>query len=320
MLSVSTHSLPSSASSSLDMYDVPVKHKLEVHLNHIGYVPARLGPIVDAALQEGKRTISPAMSSFNPTLIRERIYQSAIIYLNGVLSQTRKWNLCRELIRSYSSIFIAGAGVSFESGLPLSSTLQSLLHFCGATNWDELRADSSKCSNFKTQFKVLNDRRQPSTSHRLLISNFPNNVLEIISLNWDNLFERAAILTHHPIDKQNQDVPTTGIRHLWKFHGDVELITHDNVAGQGGWLFPDEPGYVFTSFLQYITNTNLANEPFTLIIIGYSETDQAIYDNIIAPLEKIPPRPTYRIGLRLEKLHDDGYIVGTSDFILREIL
>ncbi|HEX9896438.1 MAG TPA: hypothetical protein VGA85_02085 [Dehalococcoidales bacterium] len=313
-------SSPNSASTSLDIYEVPVKKKLEAHIVRVGYSAAQLNPIIDAAIQEGKRSITDAVRSLSPIVIRERIYRSAVTYIESVLSQTKKWNLCRELIRNYSSVFLAGAGVSFESELPLSDTLEYLKRFCKATSWIDLRSDISKCHNFKLQFKIVSDRKVPSASHKLLIKNFPSKVLEIICLNWDDLFERAANLQKRTISKQNQNTTVTGMRHLWKFHGDVALITNDNVAGQGGWIFPDQDGYVFDSFIQYTVNTNLKNEPFTFIIIGYNEKEQAIYDKIIRPLELSPPRPTYRIGLQLDKLHDQTYIVGTSDFVLKQLL
>ena len=43
-------------------------------------------------------------------------------------------------------------------------------------------------------------------------------------------------------------------------------------------------------------------------------------NKIIDSFEKKPRRPTYRIGLELEYLEDDHYVVGPSDFILQKIL
>ena len=42
----------------------------------------------------------------------------------------------------------------------------------------------------------------------------------------------------------------------------------------GGWVFPNEGGFVFNSFQTYIRQQNGLNESlFALVIVGYSEGD-----------------------------------------------
>jgi hypothetical protein len=140
--------------------------------------------------------------------------------------------------------------------------------------------------------------------------------LEVISLNWDDLLEKAAREEGKDINKQNEDTIVTTTRCLWKFHGDIMKITQDNTPGHGGWIFPDEQGYVFESFKKYIETTNLKDQLFTFLIVGYSEKEKTVYDDIINLLESNPPRPTYRISPDLKYLHQTSHIIGTAEFIL----
>ena len=317
-----TDSSQHAANPSLDVFDEPARHLLESHVKQMGHSPTQLTPLIYAAIEAAKKLLADGPTFTSPRILLQTITSRALIYLSGVLSQNKKWRRCSERIKSFSSIFLTGAGFSYGSDMPLSSILGDVLTFCRVKDgeWGELRKDANKCLLFKTQFKVICDRRTPSVSHNLVIDNFPKYILEIISLNWDNFFEAAARSRGKNLNKENEDRPTTNLRNLWKFHGDVENIKNDNVKGQGGWVFPDEEGYVFTSFGTYIDQTCLKDQLFTFVIVGYSENERVIYEKITALLETTPPRPTYRIGLDLKNLHDDNYIVGTSDFVLNKIL
>jgi hypothetical protein len=253
-----------------------------------------------------------------PRILRSKIEEHAYAYVHGVLSQSKKWKSAHECIRSYCSIFLVGAGLSFESGIPLTKVLKDILEFCGANNYDELRKDEQKCKKFKLEFKRVCDEKNVGTSHKLIALNFPRYILEIICLNWDNLIERAAKELGREIHKIHEDVAVVGERHLWKFHGDVENIKTDNVKGKGGWVFPNEGGYVFNNFIKYIEEKGLLKRMFTFVIVGYSEREEEIYGKIIKSFEK--RRPTFRVGLDLKRLHEENYIVGPADFVLKEIL
>ena len=146
---------------------------------------------------------------------RIRVNDSTIRFNNtmlSLLSQTKAWQSCRERIKAYSSLFLIGAGLSYSSDMPLANILNDVLQFCGVSNWDELRGDSSKFLNFKKQFKTLCDRKSPSNGHKLIITNFPRYIYEIICLNWDDLFEKAANALAVSIKKQNVDEPVTSER------------------------------------------------------------------------------------------------------------
>jgi hypothetical protein len=79
-------------------------------------------------------------------------------------------------------------------------------------------------------------------------------------------------------------------------------------------------GHIFDSFNSYTANPGGLNDTlFTIVIVGYSEQDKRI-SVIIQAFEKYPPRPTFRVGLNLEHLHEDRYIVGPAGFVLPKIL
>jgi len=309
------------SNSSLDVFDEPVKRFLESEIKRLEYNPSELSPIIDAAIEEGKKLVYGEKTTIvPPQILRSRIQEHSYFFIYGVLSQSEKWKSVKERIRSYGSIFLVGAGISFESGIPLTDVLNDLLRFCEAKNYDELRKNEQKCLKFKLEFKRICKDKNVSTSHILIARNFPKHILEIICLNWDDLIERAARRLDKEIPKVNEDMAISGERYLWKFHGDVENIKNDNVKGKGGWVFPDESGYLFNCFLRYIEETGLKNKIFTFVIVGYSEKEKEIYENVIKCFEEEPPRPTFRVGLDIKRLNQEDYIVGPSDFILKKIL
>ncbi len=320
MLPMQMNSSQNYHNRSLDVFTEPAKQFLRSYVANMGHSAAELEPIINCAIEEAIMSITGMPETRSDRILRQRIQSKASVYVDAVLNQTKTWQICRERIKAHSSIFLIGAGLSYESDMPLSNILNDLLVFCGVTDWDELRKDSKKLLHFKRQFKIICDRKTPSKSHQLIIKNFPNHILEIICLNWDDLFERAARLVGVSINKQNEDRPTTTVRYLWKFHGDTENIKEDNIKGQGGWVLPDEQGYVFDSFLKYMNLTGLNKQLFTLVIIGYNEKEEVIYHKFISPLQLGQPRPTYRIGLDLKNLHKDNYLIGPADFTINKIL
>ncbi len=312
---------PADFDLSLNLFDEPVRRFLESQIRDLGHNPDELRPVIDVALEEGKSLVGKEISPLlPPSIIRSRIEEGAYLSIQAILSQTRKWESAYERIRSYSSVFLTGAGISFESGVPLSKVLADLMMFCKADDWSELRRNNQKCLKFKSEFKSICDRKNPGVSHKLIAENFPEHILEIICLNWDSLIERAAQELGKAIPKENEDRHTSGERHLWKFHGDVENLERDNVRGKGGWVFPDEDGHVFNSFIRYVEETGLRGQLFVFVIAGYSEKEGNIYDKVISVFEAEPPRPTFRIGLDLARLREEHYIVGPSDFVLRKML
>lgn len=94
-------------------------------------------------------------------------------------------------------------------------------------------------------------------------------VLRVVSLNWDTLLE-TAFLRRYGID-----INSHGTR-LWKPHGDCSRPDED-------WVLPHEDGVLPDSIVAEVTT--LANErPRTLLIVGYSERDEAVVQRLIEPL------------------------------------
>lgn len=206
-------------------------------------------------------------------------------------------------IKVNSSIVILGAGVSFGAGMPLYKQLAPVTwqvideykeiklqlnsnmtipakELVGEENPNLFKAfalikeNQSASLRFKNLFLAINN------SHNLKVSKTHENICKLIhegyielaiSLNWDDLLESSWTRlygTQINMDKYN----------LMKPHGDVRNKS-DN------WVFPHELGKISEQELDYINQLSTL-KPYTLIIIGYSEQDEAIVDKIITPSEK----------------------------------
>ncbi len=139
-------------------------------------------------------------------------------------------------------------------------------------------------------------------------------------MNWDDLLERAAESKGKHIATINvNEVPNSKNSFLWKFHGDVRKIDEHNIKGKGGWVFPEEGGYVFDAFNNFI-NKYYENDLYVVVIVGFSENDKAISE-VIQKLENdLGNRPLYRIGFDFQKNADHKYLIGPADYILKKIL
>ncbi len=304
----------------LNVYDHPVRDYLRTYLKQSGHNPNEFEPIIAAAFEQAKKTTPDEFRDYDSAVLLGHMKFKSKGYLQAVLTQEDKWKDCRESVKAFYSVFLIGAGLSYDSDMPLVGTLHHVLEFCEATGWAELRSDPKKCLKFKQTFKQICKDKSPSAAHSLLIDSYPNIIWEIICLNWDDLLEKAASMSSKVINKCNKDISVLGERYLWKFHGDVGEIRDGNIVGQGGWVFPDEQGYVFNCFRDYIKRTGLDQRMFTFVIVGYSETESKIYDQIVSFFELNPKRPTFRIGLDLRNLNEKYYIVGTAEFTMRKVL
>jgi hypothetical protein len=248
------------------------------------------------------------------------IHQEAFTYVTGIFIQGNKIRNLAGLIKSYDSVFIVGAGISFEAGVPLANTVEYLLKFVGANNYEELRLSEDNCLLFKNEFAKVCNRKLPTISHRALANNLGRTILEIICLNWDDLIERAGKECGRILNVQhtdNNDVLVNG-RCLWKFHGDIQNIQKSNIKGSDGWVFPDEGGFIFDSFLQLVNTDIRLRSLYAIIIVGYSERDERV-NEVIRILKLNGRRPIFKIGLDFGSLKSEDYIVGPSDFVLSKL-
>lgn len=210
------------------------------------------------------------------------------------------------------AVAVVGAGLSIDSRFPMTGGLNSLLWdaldsdldaraavaaFLGQQDgsskglvgdswenalvaWKAVAGSALARARFQGQFSVLDAERavHPSPAHEALARLVHAGVVEcVVSLNWDTALERAYRRIY------GVSVPE-GV--LFKPHGDAAYP--DAV-----WTLPHEPG----SVPEYVSNVvqRLADgHARTLMIVGYSERDQVIVDQLLRPLDE--SWRTVRIG------------------------
>ncbi|MFI6567445.1 hypothetical protein [Streptomyces sp. NPDC050534] len=201
-------------------------------------------------------------------------------------------------------VAVVGAGLSLSVRYPTSAGLTALL-------WDALDADpaarqalaaelgtsdapakqlmaddfarwdaawraveSSAPARWRFQQDMANlDRArsaQPSAAHEALAALIHAGVVEcVVSLNWDTALESAYRRQY------GTDIPP-GI--LFKPHGDA-------ARPEQPWMLPHLPG-TLTPGLEDRIQRLVADHPRTLLIVGYSERDRVVVDQLIAPLDQ----------------------------------
>jgi hypothetical protein len=112
--------------------------------------------------------------------------------------------------------------------------------------------------------------RHPSRPHDSLVRLIHSGFIQLtISLNWDTLLESAwKQLYGTSINQQ--------AARLYKPHGDAQ-------DPQGVWVFPGEPGYISEEIIKRVSALT-EERPRTLMVIGYSEQDEIIVNDLIKPL------------------------------------
>jgi hypothetical protein len=204
---------------------------------------------------------------------------------------------------SLGAVAVVGAGLSIASRFPLTKGLTSLLWEAldsdpaarsavaskvGRTDapakllvgddwdavqvaWAEVATSPDARRRFQTQFVALDTERsqRPSPAHEGLTRLIHAGVVEcVVSLNWDTALERAYRRLY------GTSLPE-GV--LFKPHGDA-------ASPNSPWTLPHEPGLVPVAVAGQVTQ--LASEHArTLLVIGYSESDRIVVDELIRPLD-----------------------------------
>ncbi|AZH30627.1 hypothetical protein [Paenibacillus sp. M-152] len=209
-------------------------------------------------------------------------------------------------IRSSNAIAIIGAGVSFGTGMPLTGQLPPLLwmtydehpdlkkELAGligvnsttsksliGDDWNHISkafelitTNNSARKTFQAAFSLLDAERslRRSYTHEAIARLAHNGIIEkIVSLNWDTLIEKSWKRLYGTDINDHKMV-------LHKPHGDA-LIPDQT------WILPHEPGYIPIEILEFLQDM-CKERPRTLIIIGYSEKDDIVVKNLIAPLQE----------------------------------
>lgn len=159
-------------------------------------------------------------------------------------------------------------------------------------------ADSAAARNrFQHQFAELDRERsaQPSVAHEALARLVHAGVIEcVVSLNWDTALERAYQRLY------GTSVPP-GV--LFKPHGDAAQ-PHE------AWTLPHERGVVSSDVRAVITQFR-ATHARTLLVVGYSESDQVVVDELLRPLDQ--SWRTIRVGPHAMGAED---LKGTAEVVL----
>lgn len=231
-------------------------------------------------------------------------------------------------IRSYGAVVVVGAGMS-AYGFPMTGELPALvwqaidaapealatLRATAGRNgsakeilhadpgllgeaWSLLRAHRPARDVFQSAFARLDADREPSTAHLDLARLIRAGRVEcVISFNWDTCLERSY--------QRSYGIPLPG-GVLFKPHGDA-------AQPSGEWVLPDEAGVVREDVLVRIEE--LSDRPRTLLVVGYSGSDEAVVEQLLAPLSS--RWPVVRIG---PSAMGDGALPAGADVALAEIV
>lgn len=232
-------------------------------------------------------------------------------------------------IRSYDAVVVAGAGMS-AYGFPMTRELPALvwraidavpdaLATLRATAgrddgsakeilhadpdrlgdaWSLLRAHRPARDSFQSAFAQLDADREPSTAHLNLARLIRAGHVEcVISFNWDTCLERSYQRAY------GISLPD-GV--LFKPHGDAARPSDE-------WVLPDEAGVVSEDVLARIEQ--LSDRPRTLLVVGYSGSDEAVVEQLLDPLDS--RWPVVRIG---PSAIGDGALPAGADVALAEIV
>jgi len=231
-------------------------------------------------------------------------------------------------IRSYNAVVVVGAGMS-SYGFPMTrelpalvwqaidavpEALETLRAAAGkersakdilntdpnllSVAWSLVRGYPPARDIFQRAFAQLDADREPSTAHLDLARLIRAGRVEcVISFNWDTCLERSY--------QRSYGIPIPdGV--LFKPHGDATQPTDE-------WVLPDEAGVVPEDVLLRISD--LSDRPRTLMVVGYSGSDEVVVEKLLTPLSS--RWPVVRIG---PSAVGDGALPVGADVALAEIV
>jgi hypothetical protein len=198
------------------------------------------------------------------------------------------FDLCRRILTSNGSIFIIGAGFSFDSYAPLLREMEgiacSTLYDLGIEDPRGLyRTDEHKAWHTIAEgWKIFQNHvhftllpKQASDQHYVLAELFhAGHITHIVSLNWDDLVEKAYQQLYGEGISMITKEDCTSDHALWKLHGDI-------ANPDERWVLPFEEGRVFKTLGQLLLEVTLPG-----VIIGYREQEKIIREKLLNTLEK----------------------------------
>lgn len=168
---------------------------------------------------------------------------------------------------------------------------------CLVQAWACIAGSQVARERFQHAFVELDRTRasQPSASHEALAHLIHAGVVEcVVSFNWDSALERAYERLY------GTRLPN-GI--LYKPHGDV-------AGPDAAWVLPHEDGVVGDAVNKRVREL-AGQHPRTLLVVGYSESDEAVVEQLIAPLDE--RWRVCRVGPSVDGSED---VPGTADEVL----
>ena len=197
------------------------------------------------------------------------------------------FDLARNMLTAGGSIVVVGAGFSYDSYAPLMADMEGIacatLDDLGVENPRELyRTDEGEAwriigegwKTFQRHMSYLLLPKEPALQHFILSELFhPNVVTHIVSLNWDDLLEKAYLTTYGTEIPTSSEEGSDSDHALWKIHGDVRDPSQR-------WVLPYEEGRVFKAVRRVVAGSHL---PCT--VLGYREQEAAVRDQLILPLQ-----------------------------------
>ncbi|MWV51308.1 hypothetical protein GRS96_18720 [Rathayibacter sp. VKM Ac-2803] len=192
------------------------------------------------------------------------------------------------------AVAVVGAGLSIAARFPATAGLDALLYESldepprsssktppdDLQLWNSLAASRKARARFQTQFAAIDRDRSavPSPAHEALARLIHAGVVEtVVSLNWDTALERAYERLY------GTRIPD-GTLH--KPHGDAANVNSD-------WIMPHQGGVV-TAAVRARINELVNEHARTLVVVGYSESDEIIARELIGQLGRL--WKTIRIG------------------------
>lgn len=182
----------------------------------------------------------------------------------------------KALDENYLSIF-AGAGISADSGLPQwSELMKNIVEEPKEEPKEEHEGDNLvlaqkfylKCGE-KRYYEKLNDfipsDKKPNELHKRIVKLSLKN---LITTNWDNLFEKAINDEgcFYDIIKEDEEIRTkTGFSKLIKMHGDLE--SKNIVFKEEDYLKYSDNFPLIENYIKSVFSTD------TVVLMGYSLSD-----------------------------------------------
>lgn len=166
--------------------------------------------------------------------------------------------------------------------------------------WRTVETSALARQRFQHEMANLDRHRsaQPSAAHEALAALIHAGIVEcVVSLNWDTALESAYRRQY------GTDIPA-GI--LFKPHGDA-------AQPEQPWMLPHLPGTLTPDLAECIRHL-VADHPRTLLIVGYSERDCVVVDQLIAPLDQ-----GWRVCRIGPEATGDDNIPATADTALPEL-